>query len=145
MLRRTFPYGEFGAAASEGQIAAAELTLGIRFPDQLRALYLECDGFREDRGNAKYLLSLIDEDHIGSLRTVTEFCWTEFKETWPELDLTPYVFFGLSCADEFWGIRCDGSDEIIAFHHHMEGAYEVVGRSILAVYEADYSRYPSEA
>ncbi|MFC5740812.1 SMI1/KNR4 family protein [Dyella tabacisoli] len=120
MLRMMYPYGEFGAAATGEDIAAVETALGVRLPEQLRALYLECDGFREDRGNAKYLLSLTDEDHIGSLKSLTMFCWTEFKGTWPDLDLSPYVFFGSSSADELWGIRCDGTDEVIAFHHNME-------------------------
>ncbi len=145
MLKQLFPFGEFSPAATSEQIAAVESALGVRFPEQLRALYSECDGFREDKGNAKYLLSLTNEDSIGSLKSMTEFCWTEFKETWPALDLTPFVFFGSSARDEMWGIRWADGNEIIAFHHHMEGTYETVGSDIPSVYKADYSRYPNEA
>lgn len=144
MLKEAFPIGKFGAAATEEQINAVETALKVRFPAQLRALYNECDGFREDVGNAKYLLSLTDEDFVGSLRSITEFCWTEVKQTWPMLDLTPFIFFGSSAGDELWGIRWPEGNEIIAFHHSMEGTFEVVGSDILAVYESDYLRYSED-
>jgi hypothetical protein len=44
-----------------------------------------------------------------------------------------------------WGIRWAEGNEIIAFHHQMEGAYQVVGSDIQSVYSADYSRYADEA
>lgn len=100
MLKAAFPNGQFAPPATEQQVGAVESALGVRFPEQLRALYLECNGFREDRGNAKYLLSLTDEDFIGSLITLTRFHWTEVKEYWPQLDLSPYIFFGSSSGDE---------------------------------------------
>ncbi len=145
MLKQLFPFGKFGPAATQEKIAAVESALSVRFPEQLRALYHECDGFREDKGNAKYLLSLTDDDFIGSLKSMTEFCWSEFQETWPALDLTPFIFFGSSAGDDMWGIRWRDGKEIIAFHHHMEGSYEVVGHDISSIYKADYSRYPDEA
>ncbi|HEX4327159.1 MAG TPA: SMI1/KNR4 family protein [Burkholderiales bacterium] len=144
MLRTLFPQGTFGAAATDAEIAAVESALGVKFPEQLRDLYRQCDGFREDRGNAKYLLCLTEQDFVGSLQSLTEFCWNEFGETWPDLDLTPFIFFGSSSADELWGIRWRDGSEIIAFHHHMEGEYEVVGSDIESVYKADYARYPDE-
>jgi hypothetical protein len=144
VLKQLFPLGRFGAPATDAEIAAIEAALGVQFPEQLRTLYLECDGFRENKGNAKYLLSLTDEDSIGSLKTLTQFCWSEFKETWPELDLSPFVFFGSSAGDELWGIRWRGADEIIAFSHHMEGAYETRGTNIVDVYKADYEIYGDE-
>lgn len=141
MLRETFPHGLFAAPATREAVSAAEAALGVRFPAQLRALYLECDGFREDRGNAKYLLALTEEDSTGSLITVTRFHWEEVGTFWPRLDLKPYIFFGSSSGDETWGINWRRPDEIIAFHHHMEGDYEIVGASIVEVYKADYARY----
>lgn len=51
--------------------------LGVTLPSKLRKLYLECDGFREDRGNAKYLFSLLDEGNVGSLVTITRHFWHE--------------------------------------------------------------------
>lgn len=141
MLRTEFQFGKFAEPARESLISDTESQLGVRLPNQLRNLYLECDGFREDRGNAKYLLSLQDEDHIGSLLSMTRFYWTEFADTWPNLDLKPFVFFGSSSGDEAWGIQWQGEQKIIAFHHHMEGEYEVVGSNIIEVYRADYRRY----
>ncbi len=141
MLRTAFKNGTFGKPASESLIAETESRLGVRLPSQLRALYLECDGFREDQGNAKYLFSLQDEDHIGSLLSMTQFYWTEFADTWPDLNLKPFVFFGSSSGDNAWGIRWQGEQQVIAFHHHMEGKYEVVGSNILEVYLADYRLY----
>jgi cell wall assembly regulator SMI1 len=53
MLRELFPNGRFSPAATPTQIESVETDLGVRLPEQLRRLYLECDGFREDRGNSK--------------------------------------------------------------------------------------------
>ena len=141
MLKAIFPNGRFAAPATGRQIEAVESILGVQFPEQLRALYQECNGFREDRGNAKYLLSLDDEDFVGSLVTLTRFHWIEFKQCWPNLDLSPFIFFGSSSVDEMWGINWKGPEQIIAFHHHMEGEFEVVGSNIVEVYKADFKRY----
>ncbi len=140
-LAERFPNGRFQPPATDAEIAAVESALNVRFPEQLRSLYLQCDGFREDIGNAKYLYSLTNHDGIGSLRSITEFCWSEFTDTWPELDLTPYLFFGSSNGDQMWGIRWRDGGEIIAFHHHMEGTYDVVGSDILKVYTENYASY----
>ena len=137
MLRQAFPNGRFSSPATESEVAAAESALGLRLPDQLRRLYFECDGFREDRGNAKYLLSLNEQDFIGSLVSTTKFMWTEFKIP----DLRPFIFFGSSSGDHCWGINPQRASEIIAYHHNMEDQYEVVGTDIIEVYRADYARY----
>src|SRR5438874_13718412 len=89
MLKATFPNGRFAPPATEKQIDGVESILGVPFPEQLRVLYRECNGFREDRGNAMYLLSLTDEDFIGSLITLTRFQWNDMKEYWLQLDLRP--------------------------------------------------------
>lgn len=137
LLRELFPLGRFAPPATESAIAAIEERLAVRLPDQLRRLYFECDGFREDRGNAKYLLSLTSEDAIGSLLTTTLFMWTEYASP----DLRPFVFFGFSGGDECWGINLQHPHPIIAYHHNMEGAYADVGSDILEVFKADYSLY----
>ena len=118
-----------------------EADLGVRLPEQLRRLYLECDGFREDRGNAKYLLSLTEEDFIGSLIRTTRFWWEEWRQYHPNLDFRPYIFFGSSSGDDCWGINWQKGGEIIAYHHNMEGQYEVVASDIIELYQADYTRY----
>ena len=100
-------------------------------------LYLECNGFREDRGNAKYLLSLREEDYVGSLLTITRMLWSSIADP----NLKPFVFFGSSSADEHWGIRVTVPHEIIAYHHRMEDEYEVLGNDILALYQKDYELY----
>jgi hypothetical protein len=141
VLRELFPKGRFSPAATETQIESVEADLGVRLPEQLRRLYLECDGFREDRGNAKYLLSLTEEDFIGSLMRTTRFYWEEWKQYHPKLDFRPYVFFGSSSGDECWGINWQKAGEIIAYHHHMEGQYEVVASDIIELYRADYARH----
>ena len=137
MLRAAFPNGRFAPPATEATITAAEAAIGVHLPEPLRRLYLICDGFREDRGNAKYLLSLLDEDYIGSLVTVTRSMWAEFSTP----DLRPFIFFGCASGGETWGINTQGPSEVIAYHHHMEDQYEVVGGDILDVFRADYARY----
>lgn len=141
MLREIFPHGRFSPPAAEAEIAAVEALLGVRLPEQLRSLYLECDGFREDRGNAKYLLSLTEEDTIGSLLSTTRFWWDEWKPYQPNLDFRRYIFFGFSSGGECWGINWQTTGEIIAYHHHMEDEYEVAASDILDLYRADYAVY----
>jgi len=139
MLRELFPSGRFSAPASAAQIADVEEQLGIKLPLQLKELYVECDGFREDRGNAKYLLSLTEEDQIGSLLGMTRFWWSEWKDRLPKLG--DYVFFGSSSGDESWGINWKREGEIIAYHHDMENDVEILGDTIVEMYLADYAKY----
>jgi hypothetical protein len=73
MLKTLFPDGRFSPPATEAAIDDAESQLGVQIPSQLRSLYLICDGFREDKGNTKYLFSLTNEDFIGALVTVTRW------------------------------------------------------------------------
>jgi hypothetical protein len=40
-----------------------------------------------------------------------------------------------------WGINWQGPTQIIAFHHQMEGEFEVIGSKIVEVYKADYGQY----
>ena len=63
--------------------------------------------------------------------------WTESSTP----DLRPFLFFGSSSSDDCWGIKIERQDEIIAFHHHMEDHYEIVGKNIIDVFLADYARY----
>lgn len=136
-IREAFPNAVFAPPATEKMISDAESILGVTLPSELRDLYLQCDGFREDRGNAKYLLSLMEDDFIGSLVTITKQFWQEIKSPC----LTPFVFFGSSSGDEVWGVDWRSPREIIAYHHHMEDEYEVAGRKIMDVWKADYSLY----
>ena len=141
-LKEAFPNGRFAQPATREKIRQTEATLGVTFPDALVALYLETDGFREPLGNAKYLLSLEEEDTIGSLVSMTEFWW----EKWPRItpdgpDLKPYVFFGSSSADEAWGIRCEPPNEVIAYHHSMGSGFIEVGQDIVQVYLDDIQLY----
>jgi len=141
-LKSEFPDGRFSAPGTVEEIARVERELGITLPDQLRALYLESDGFREPLGNAKYLLSLLEEDTIESLLSMTRFYWKE----WPEIlstspDFSRFVFFGMSSTDEVWGMRLDAPFEIIRYHHSMIAEYEIAGRDILDIYKADLAQY----
>ncbi len=134
--------GRFSAPATPADIAQVERELGVTLPDQLRALYLESDGFREPRGNAKYLLSLLEEDSVGSLLSTTRFWWNEGPNV---ADGAPrfsgHVFFGMSSADEFWGIGLDPPFEVICYQHSMGDNYETLGRDIIAAYKADFEKY----
>ena len=135
MLKQRFPEWDYSAPASAEAIADAEIELGVRFPDELRALYLEANGVRESEGNAAYLLPLSD------LVSTTKAEWAEWEGFRPEFDLKPFIFFGLSTGDEAWGIDWKQPGRVIAFHHHMEGAYEVVGTNIAAVYLSDFTQF----
>ncbi len=66
---------------------------------------------------------------------------TLFFRTWELVDLSRFIFFGSSSADETWGISLDDPAKIIAYHHHMEGEYEIVGADILQVYLDDEKKF----
>lgn len=136
-LRDVFPNARFFPPATEEMIAKVESALDVTLPKQLREFYLQCDGFREDRGNAKYLLSLLEEDYIGSLIATTRFFWQELAVP----DLRRFVFFGSSSGDECWGITWQEPHEVVAYHHHMGEEYEIVGPDILQIWKADYALY----
>ena len=136
-LRDVFPDARFSPPATEALISEVESILDVKLPKKLRGFYLECDGFREDRGNAKYLFSVVEEDYIGSLLTMTTHFWNEVEIPC----LTPFVFVVSSSGDESWGIRWQDPHDVIAYHHHMGDEYEIVGTGILEVWKADYARY----
>jgi hypothetical protein len=139
-LRAIFPDGRFQAPATESEIRSAEEALKLSIPKQLRDLYLCCNGFREDKGNALYLFPLNETDFGDSIISMTRFMWAEFKVP----DLKPFLFFGMSSGDEWWGIDYRNVNRIIAYHHHMEDEFEELGPNILDIYRNDYLKCPSE-
>jgi len=116
-------------------IASAERELGAHLPQQLRALYEQCNGLREALGNASYLWPLFGDT---SLVRMTKFFREDYKELAPNApDFSNYVFFGSSTADENWAIRCTGDPQIILYHYNMGGDFDVIGGDILEVFAAD--------
>tara|TARA_Y100000780_G_scaffold146924_1_gene132392 strand:- start:674 stop:1105 length:432 start_codon:yes stop_codon:yes gene_type:complete len=136
-LKDAFPGAKFKDPAKEEDILEAERILGVLIPERLKELYSESDGFREDKGNAKYLLSVLDEDFIGSLVSITKHMWSEF----PVPEFRNYIFFGSSVTDCIWGMNISKQSEVIAYHHSMEDEFEVVGGDVIDVYIQDYSIY----
>lgn len=137
-LHTRFPRATFAPPATEAQVVAVETALGVRLPEQLRRLYFECDGFREDRGAVSFLHPLAGSGAAGSLLEGTRFFW-EDHPGWP--DLRSFVFFGRSGGDDNWGINWKKPSEIIAYSHHMMDEFEVVGSDILEVLANDYAEY----
>jgi len=141
-LKATIPNAILGDPAQPDEIDRAECALGVRFPSILRELYLACDGFREPKGNAKYLLSLADEDFIGSLIETTRSLWAD-REYWKPtgIDPTDFIFFGYSSADEVWGIRIDAPHEVIEYHHNQEDEVTRLGEDVFEVFRNDFQKY----
>jgi hypothetical protein len=52
-----------------------------------------------------------------------------------------FIFFGTPSRDELSGLSLAGPATIIAYHHHMEDEYEVVGADIFQVFVADEKKY----
>ena len=138
-LREAFPGGRFSPPATEYSLQHAEALLRVKLPAPLREVYLECDGFREPLGNAKYLLSLTGEDFTGSLVSLTNFFWLHR----PGPDLRPFIFFGCSARDAMWGMRIEAPHSIVAYHHSMEDSFEEAGEGIIGVYLSDYAWFQS--
>ncbi len=134
MIKTVFPNGLFNPPATEAEIRLVEGELNVRLPEQLRQLYLETNGFREESGNASYLFSLT-ANAGSSLLDVTLCMWQEFDVP----DLSPFVFFGNN-AYEAWGIDWKNGNKIVAYHHDMESEYRTVGSNILDVYTTEHRR-----
>ncbi|MBD1549546.1 SMI1/KNR4 family protein [Roseibium aggregatum] len=138
-LKTLFPDGRFWPPATSQEIELAERQIGATLPEPLRHLYLECNGFREPLGNAKYLLSLSAIDSIGSLVSTTLFWREEFPTTCPHSpDFSNFIFFGMSSADEAWAIDLNGST-IVSYHHSMGSEFQMMGRDIIQLYVQDFS------
>jgi hypothetical protein len=131
MIREVFPNARCSPPASAAAITEAGVALKLEIPDVLRQLYHECNGFREDRGNAEYLLPLSD------LVELSTMLWLEFDQP----DLKPFLFYGSTSGGKMWGVNWGRPGEIIAFHHNMEGRYEIAGADILSIWAQDYKRY----
>lgn len=135
MLRQLFPDGRFLAPATPQEIEEAEQAIRLLFPQQLRRLYLECNGLREPRGNASYLLPLRE------LVNTSNFWHHEFPKINPNCpNLQGFIFFGVSSGDEAWGIDPEGS-RVVAYHHWMGDQFEISGEDIEGVFLADYQKY----
>lgn len=135
MLRQLFPDGRFLAPATPQEIEEAEQAIRLLFPQQLRRLYLECNGLREPRGNASYLLPLRE------LVNTSNFWHHEFPKVNPNCpNLQGFIFFGVSSGDEAWGIDPEGS-RVVAYHHWMGDQFEISGEDIEGVFLADYQKY----
>jgi cell wall assembly regulator SMI1 len=131
-VRSHFSNGQFGQPCAAEHIARAEEALGVLLPEALLDLYRAFDGFRGPT-NAQYLFPLFSCIDGGSSLCES----TLFFRDWRMVDLSRFVFFGSSTADESWGISLNDPKKIIAYHHHMEDEYEVVGSDIFQVYLAD--------
>ena len=99
-IHEHFSTSHFIPPATSDQVVAVETQLGVRLPDVLRRMYLRYDGFRESLGNAQYLLPLAETSECSnSLIRINTLFWNE----WDLLDLTLFLFFGLSTGDCCWG------------------------------------------
>lgn len=141
-LRVAFPKEMLSEPASSKAINEAEELLGVKFPPTLRALYRECDGFREPKGNSKYLLSLTNDDFIGSLLKITQSNWAD-RLYWEPTGTDPhqYVFFGFSSGGEIWGIRIAAPHDVIEYHHNQEDEVTYLGSDIIEIFRNDFRKY----
>lgn len=141
-VKATIPNARTSEPATMNEIREAETLLGVNFPEPLRDLYLECDGFREPKGNAKYLLSLTEEDFIGSLVNTARWLWSD-EEYWRSTAVNPaeFIFFGYSSADEIWGIRFEAPHKVIQYHRSQGDEVTNLDEDILGVYRSDFQKY----
>ena len=139
-IRLLLPNGRYRPPATEQQLRAVEAELRVAIPSPLRELYLAFDGLREPIGNSAYLLPLTECDGASSLLDSTRFFWTEWKQFFPDLDLTPFLFFGLTGGDDNLGIALAPPHEIIVYHHSMGGDFQRAGADLLQVYRQDHER-----
>lgn len=140
-IKEYFENGKFNSPATKQDIVEIEEELDIKFPSVLRELYLSFNGFKEGNGNAAYLLPLKSYRDGSSVLEMNKFFKEEYKQYYPSLDFSNYLFFGSSYSDETWGINLSNESEIIAYHHHMEDEYEIVGSNIFEVYIKDQENF----
>jgi hypothetical protein len=141
MVKDFFVNGRFRPPATEDEIKQVESELAIQFPNMIRELYLSFDGFREAIGNSAYLLPLMQNEGASSVLEFNKFMREEYIKYYPNLDFSNYLFFGSSSGDESWAINLTNQSQIIAYHHHMENEYEIVGDNILDVYINDQKEF----
>ncbi len=140
-IKKKFPKGRFNKPSNEETLERVEKMLGIKFPGILRDLYLSFDGFRENKGNAAYLLPLEKDNGAGTIISTNKLIWDDWKQYYPNFDLSKFLFFGMSGGDEFWGINLENNNEIVVYHHTMQDQYELIGNSILKIYLDDQVLY----
>ncbi|MVX67090.1 hypothetical protein GKZ28_25905 [Clostridium chromiireducens] len=136
-IKKYFKNGKFNPPAIKQDIVEVEEKLGIKFPIVLRELYLTFNGFREEIAGAAYLLPLKSDKDGSSVLGMNKFFKEEYKQYYPNIDFSNYLFYGSSCSDELWAINLINESEVIAYNHHMEDVYEIVGRNIFEVYIKD--------
>ena len=136
-LHDLFPKGRFSPPATEADIIKVETKLNITIPDSLKRLFLECDGFQEDKTGACFLYKLHENNPGGSIVEMNNIYWNDYP---PSIDLKPFLFFGSSMSDQSWAIRIAPPHDIIVYHHHMEDTYRSAGNDILSVYLDEYQK-----
>jgi hypothetical protein len=135
-IRKHINAAKFGPPCADDQIAEVEGRLGCRLPGELRELYYAFDGFRGP-GNAQYLFPLLKcADGGSSLLDMT----LQFRDC-ELLDLSQFIFFGSTTADECLGHGLSEPTRIIRYHHHMEKEFEPAGANILEAYLADMAKW----
>jgi Uncharacterized conserved protein len=131
-LRLAFPNARFSVACTPEDIARVESELGVSFPAQLRALYLESDGFvQKDSGGLSSLSYLVHE---------TEKLWTLDKVLVGEQlpDFKPFVFFGSPTEGGWFGVRHTQPFDVVSWLPN-EPHFKALGANIIDVLKADYA------
>jgi len=130
-LRRVFPDARFSVACTSEDIARAEAELGVAVPDQLRAMYLETDGFfRNDGSGVASLNYLVHE---------TEKLWGMDQvlvgEELP--DFKPFVFFGTPAGGGWFGVRHMQPFDVVSWLPNEPGV-KAHGSNIIDALKADF-------
>lgn len=132
-LRSAFPDAQFSVACTAEDIVRAETELGVAIPEQLRALYLESDGFfQKDAMGMSSLNYLVHE--TGKLWGLHEVL---VGEQLP--DFKPFLFFGTPSAGGWFGVRYTQPYDVVSWLPN-EPYFKPLGTSILDALKSDYAK-----
>ena len=137
-VRKEFPDAAFNAPATADTIAAAERLLGHPLPVQLRALYLDFDGFLGPT-NAPFLLPLLERPRPGGESLVTYTLFFRGEGYFPDW-VHRAVVLGDNGTGMAWFLLLDEDDKLVVWDAEWED-YEVVDGTLLDEWRREKQAY----
>jgi SMI1 / KNR4 family (SUKH-1) len=128
-IKRLFPTGTYGAPCTEAELAEAEELLGMKFPGDLRIMYLHFNGL-DVFGSASKLFPLLPGHANTSLVKSTLF-W----RTGPGA-VENIIFYGMSEKQYCFGARMTEPQVIVEYNYDLDEP-EVLAPTILEAYAKD--------
>lgn len=132
-LRSAFPNAIFSVSCTPEDISRAEAELGVSVPSQLRALYLETDGFSQKDGVGLCSLNYLVHE--------TEKLWGLHEVLVGEQlpDFKPFLFFGSPADGGWFGVRHTEPFDVVSWLPN-EPHFRTLAANIIDALKADHAK-----